>query len=56
MRIIETKVYTIDEHPNKDLCFLNQKFTTEGWRGRIRTWETSLLFGVDIPKQILQVV
>lgn len=21
MRIIETKVYTIDEHPNKDLCF-----------------------------------
>ena len=21
MRILETKVYTIDEHPNKDLCF-----------------------------------
>jgi hypothetical protein len=21
MRIIKTKVYTIDEHPNKDLCF-----------------------------------
>ena len=21
MRVIETKVYTIDEHPNKDLCF-----------------------------------
>lgn len=21
MRIIETKVYTIDEHPNKDLCY-----------------------------------
>ena len=21
MRIIETKVYTIDEHPNPDLCF-----------------------------------
>ena len=21
MRIIETKVYTIDEHPNKSLCF-----------------------------------
>ena len=21
MRVIETKIYTIDEHPNKDLCF-----------------------------------
>jgi hypothetical protein len=28
MRIIETKVYTIEEHPNKDLCF---NFIRNNW-------------------------
>ena len=23
MRIVETKIYTVDEHPNKELCFEN---------------------------------
>lgn len=28
MRIVETKVYTIDEHPNKELCF---NWIRENW-------------------------
>ena len=28
MRILETKVYTINEHPNKDLCF---NYIRENW-------------------------
>ena len=30
MRVIETKVYTINEHPNKDLCF---EWIRDNWHG-----------------------
>ena len=29
MRVIETKVYTIEEHPNKDLCY---EWIRDNWR------------------------
>ncbi len=35
MRIIETKVYTIEEHPNKDKCF---EWIRNNWHG-LSSWE-----------------